>query len=72
MSSKSLEKLTGNEPILANDNLALFYSYEMFAIMQVDLEEKIFWYFAAMEESYPVKTDIILCKNQCDAFGFEK
>lgn len=53
MSSKSLEKVTGNEPILANDNHALFYSYEMFAIIQVDLEETIFWYFAAMEESYP-------------------
>ena len=71
-SSKSLEKPTGNEPIVANDNPALFYNYEMFAIMRVDLDETIFWYFAGIEGSYTVKTDIILCKNQSGAFGFEK
>ena len=42
MSSKSLEELTGNEPIVANDNPALFYNYEMFAIMRVDVDETIF------------------------------
>ena len=30
-----LEKLTGNEPIVANDTPALFYSYEMLVIMRV-------------------------------------
>ena len=39
--------------------------------MQVDLDEAIFWYLAAIEESYTVKTDIILCKNQSGAFGFQ-
>ena len=62
-SSKNLEKLTGNKPIVANDNPALFYSYEMFAIMRVYLDETIFWYLAAIEEGYTVKTQIILCKN---------
>ena len=62
-SSKSLEKLTGKEPIAANDNPALFYSYEMLVIMRVYLDETIFWYLAAIEESYTVKTQIILCKN---------
>ena len=37
-----LEKPTSNEPIVANNNPALFYNYEIFAIMQVDLDEAIF------------------------------
>ena len=37
-----LEKPTGNESIVANDNPALFYNYEMFAIMRVDVDETIF------------------------------
>ena len=55
MSSKSLEELTGNEPIVANDNPALFYNYEMFAIVRVDVDETIFWYCAAIEEKLPCK-----------------
>ena len=69
-SSKSLEKPTGNEPIVANGNPAPFY--EMFAIMWVDLDETIVWYFAAIKGSYRVKSYIILCKNQSGAFGFKK